>query len=106
MAFPIDVDTTYVLKKRDNGLAYIDAVAKMDMGDESEIEMGPAKVSLQMSGVLNTASVVDEVTGWALRSNTTMNFTGVVKMAANEQMPQGMTIPMTINGTVKVETIE
>jgi len=33
----------------------------------------------------------------------TMNFSGVLKLEANEQMPQGMTIPMTIKATATVE---
>ncbi len=105
---PIDVDTTYILKERRDGVAYIDAVAKMDMGDSSKtIEIDPnSKMSMQISGTINSASQVNEKTGLTRRSDMTMNFSGVVRMEANPQMPEGMTMPMTIVGTAVVELIK
>ncbi len=105
---PIDVDTTYMLKQRKDGIAYIDAVAKMDMGDSSKaIEIDPNnKLSMQISGTMNTTSEVDEKTGLTRKSNIAMNFSGVIRMEANQQMPQGTTIPMTIVGNAVVELIK
>ena len=105
---PIDIDTTYMLKQRKDGIAYIDAVAKMDMGDSSKaIEIDPNnKVSMQISGTMNSTSQVDEKTGLTRKSNITMNFSGVMKMEANPQMPEGMTMPMTITGNAVVELIK
>jgi hypothetical protein len=105
---PIDIDTTYMLKQRKDGIAYIDAVAKMDMGDSSKpLEIDPNnKVSMQISGTMNTTSEVDEKTGLTRKSNITMNFSGVMRMEANEQMPEGMAMPMTIQGNAVVELIK
>jgi len=105
---PIDVDTTYLLKQRKDGIAYIDAVAKMDMGDSSKIiEIDPNnKMSMQISGTMNTTSEVDEKTGLTRKSNVTMNFSGVMRMETNQQMPEGMTMPMTITGNAVVELIK
>ncbi|HBG77638.1 MAG TPA: hypothetical protein DDW84_02150 [Phycisphaerales bacterium] len=104
---PIDIETTYIFKSRKDGIAYIDAVAKMDMGDAAKpIEMGPMKMSMQLAGTMNSANQVDEKTGLVKKSEMTSNFSGVMKMDANEQMPQGMSIPMTIVGTAIVELIK
>jgi hypothetical protein len=105
---PIDIDTTYMLKQRKDGIAYIDAVAKMDMGDSSKtIEIDPNnKMSMQISGTMNSTSQVDEKTGLARKSNMTMNFSGVVKMGVSPQMPEGMTMPMTITGDAVIELIK
>jgi hypothetical protein len=105
---PIDIDTTYMLKQRKDGIAYIDAAAKMDMGDSSKtIEIDPNnKVSMQMSGTMNSTSEVEEKTGLARKSNITMNFSGVTRMEANQQMPEGMTMPMTIVGNAVMELIK
>ena len=105
---PIDIDTTYMLKQRKDGIAYIDSVAKMDMGDSSKpLEIDPNnKVSMQISGTMNATSEVDEKTGLARKSNITMNFSGVMKMGGNPQMPEGMTMPMTITGNAVVELIK
>ena len=105
---PIDIDTTYMLKQRKDGIAYIDAAAKMDMGDSSKaVELDPNnKMSMQISGTMNSTSQVDEKTGLTRKSNMTMNFSGVVKIAGNPQMPEGMTMPMTITGDAVVELIK
>jgi len=105
---PIDIDTTYMLKQSKDGIAYIDAVSKFDMGDSTKpLEIDPNnKMSMQLSGSINTTSEIDEETGLTRKSNITMNFSGIMKMEANEQMPDGMTIPMTIKGESVVELIK
>jgi len=97
-----------MLKNHKDSIAYIDAVAKMDMGDSSKpLEIDPNnKMSMQISGTINAKSEVDEKTGLTQKSNITMNFSGIVRMEANEQMPQGMTVPMTIKGDSVVELIK
>ena len=105
---PIDISTTYMLKERKNGIAFIDAVAKLDMGDSSKvIEIDPNnKVSMQLSGTMNSTNEVDEKTGLTRKSNMTLNFSGVMKMGESQQMPGGMTMPMTIKGNAVVELIK
>jgi hypothetical protein len=108
---PIDVETTYIFKSRKDGIAYIDAVAKFDMGDSAkQIDMGPAKMSMQLSGTMNAKNQVDEKTGLVKKGETTMNFSGIVKTQGqgepNTPMAQEMTIPMTITGTAVVELIK
>jgi hypothetical protein len=107
LMMPIDIETTYLFKSRKDGIAYIDAIAKFDMGDSSKpIEMGPNKMSMQIAGTINNSSEVDEATGLTRKSNIKMNFSGVLKTEANPQMPEGMTMPMTIAGDAVVELIK
>jgi len=102
---PIDIDTTYMLKSVKDGVATIDMVSKMDMGDSSKkIAIDPNnKMSMQLSGTINGTSEVDVKTGLAKKTDMTMNFSGVMKMEASEQMPQGVTMPMMIKATATVE---
>ena len=80
----------------------------MDMGNETSklIEMDGVEVNMQMTGVQTGTAEVDETTGWMIRSNTKMKFTGAVKMPPNPQMPEGMSIPMTIEGTAITESMD
>ncbi|MEN6384880.1 MAG: DUF6263 family protein, partial [Phycisphaerales bacterium] len=105
---PIDIDTTYMLKSVKDDTAIIDAVSKMDMGDTSKpLVIDPnTKMSMQLSGTINAASEVNVKNGLTKKSDITMNFSGMLKMEGNEQMPEGMTIPMTIKGTATVEMIK
>ena len=108
IGFPMDVDTTYVLKDRKSGVALMDVISKMDMGadDSKLIEINGMKINMQMTGGMQGDMEVDEATGWMLRSKTNMQFSGVMKIAASPQMPEGMAIPMTIIGTVTAEPLE
>ncbi len=103
--FPLDLSVTYMLKDRKDGKAIIDAISKMDMGDEDSkfIETNGMKMNMQLSGVMTGTSEVDETAGWMMKNKTKQNFSGVIKMAGNEQKPEGMTIPMSIDGTVTME---
>ena len=106
--FPMDMDSTYVLKDRRDGVVFLDVISKIDMGDEDSklIEMNGMSMNMQMTGGMQGSMEVDEATGWMLQSKTDMNFSGVVKIAPSEQMPDGMTIPMSITGTTTVEPFE
>ncbi|NIA17293.1 MAG: hypothetical protein GWO86_02985 [Planctomycetes bacterium] len=108
IGFPMDMDSTYVLKGRRDGVVFLDVVSKIDMGDEDGklIEMNGMSMNMQMTGGMQGDMEVDEASGWMLRSKTNMQFSGVIKMAPNEQMPDGMIIPMSIIGTVTVEPFE
>ncbi len=105
---PIDIDTTYMLKSRKDGIAYIDAVSKFDMGDSSKpLEIDPNnKMSMQLAGTINAANEVDEKTGLTRKGNITINLSGIIRMEANQQSPEGMTIPMTIKGNAVVELVK
>ena len=108
LGFPIDIDAAYILKNRKDGIAFIDVVSKMDMGDKDSklIEIEGMKMNMQLSGTLTGTSEIDETTGWILRSKIEQNFFGVVKIAPNEHMPDGMSIPMTIQSTSTIEPME
>ncbi len=105
---PIDVDTTYMLKERKDGTAVLGVTSKMDMGNEDSklIEVKGMKMNMQLTGTQNGTMKIDEATGWVIGGETTMNFSGSVKILPSEHMPKGMTIPMTIEGTTKVEPFD
>jgi hypothetical protein len=102
---PIDIDTTYMLKSVKDDIAAIDMVAKLDMGDPNKplVSDPNMKMSMQMSGTINGTNEVDMKNGLTKKGDMTMNFSGVVKMEGNPQMPEGMVIPMTIKGNATVE---
>ena len=103
---PIDVSTTYMLKDRKDGIAYIDAVAKMDIGDSSKpIQMGPNKISMQLAGTMNATNQVDEKTGLVRKGNMKMNFSGIMKMESEPNKPS-QSVPITMVGNAVVELIK
>lgn len=105
---PIEIDVTYVLKERKNGMAILDVSSKMDMGTEDGklMEMNGMKVNMLMTGTQTGTTQIDETTGWYVRGKANMKYSITMKMQPNPQMPDGMTIPMTIQGTTTIEPFD
>ena len=80
----------------------------MDLGDadSSLIEAEGMKMNLQLAGTQNSIIEVDEATGWSIGSSVNQKFTGAMKIDPNPQMPEGMSIPMSIDGTVTVTSVQ
>lgn len=72
---PMNISSDCVLKNRKDGVAYIDAVSRMDMSSSSEsLGIDPNYIfSTQMSGTTNSTNEVDEKTGLTRKSNMTTN---------------------------------
>ena len=107
---PIDISTTYIFKSHKDGIATIDSVAKMDMGDSSKpIQIGPNKMSMQLAGTVNATNQVNEKTGLIRKGNMTIEFSGIMKMdmpSEANQPKEPMTIPITMKGSAIVEMIK
>ena len=64
------------------------------------------KMNLQLSGTQTGTLEIDEATGWTLSNKVNQKFVGVIKMSPNEQMPNGMSIPLSVEGTTTLEPME
>jgi len=104
IGFPMEIDTTNTLTDHKNGTVTIDTTARIDTGDDAKpTEMGPMKMTMKMKGTQKGTIRIDEATGWLVHSKTDVNFTGQFQTEPNEQMPQPMTIPISIEGVTTVE---
>ena len=107
VGFPIEIDNTYTLKERTNGVAIVDISSKMNLGEKgASIDMGPMKMNMEMKGSYQGTSEINEANGWMIRSKMNMQLAGQVKIAPNEQMPEGITMPMSIESVITIEPIE
>lgn len=105
-SFPIDIDVTYMLKDVNDGIATIETTSKIDMGtgEGKVIEQGGMKMNMLMTGVMNGYNKVDVKTGLLIESNEKHSMNGSIKMDPMPQMPDGMTMPMSIQGITKVKS--
>jgi len=107
IGFPIEIANTYTLKERKNGVAIVDVSSKMDFGEkDAPIDTGPVKINMEMTGRVRGTSQIDEASGWMIRSKMKMQLSGEIKIIPNEQMPEGMTVPMTIDSVITVKPIK
>ena len=107
VGFPIEIDNTYTLKESKNGVAIVDISSMMDLGENgASIEIGPMKMNMEMTGSVQGTSEINEASGWMIRSKMKMQLAGQMSIAPNEQMPEGMTVPMSIESVITIEPIE
>jgi hypothetical protein len=104
VGFPMEIEATNTLAEHKDGVFTIRTNAKFDSGNEPKpVEMGPMKMTMKMKGEQKGTIQIDAATGWIISRKTDMKFTGQFMAEANEQMPQGMTVPMTIESVITVE---
>lgn len=107
VGFPIEIDNTYTLKESKNGVAIVDISSMMDLGENgASIEIGPMKMNMEMTGSVQGTSEINEASGWMIRSKMKMQLAGQMSIAPNEQMTEGMTVPMSIESVITIEPIE
>jgi hypothetical protein len=105
---PIDIDLTYTLKQIKQDMAVVGISSKIDIVDEpastKDSPLGAAKASV--TGSYEGSVQINSGSGWMVRKNATMRCSGEMKMAPNEQTPQGMTLPISMESVTTVEPIE
>jgi len=101
-SLPIEIDGTYTVKGSKKGVVIVDISSKRDLDDEA-VPIG--KVRMKIAGSYQGTSEIDEASGWMIRSKANMHFSGETKIAGNKEMPEGMTVPMSIESAIAVEQI-
>lgn len=103
----VDIECTYTLKEMTPAVAVVSVGSDIDLDDElasaRNSPLGSAKATLKGSyaGTLE----IDPATGWMLRKSATMSCAGEVKMSPSKQMPQGMTLPVSMESVITIEPI-
>lgn len=105
-AFPMDFDVTYMLSSIKDGIAAIEMTSKIDMGKTGGklIDLNGMKANLLMTGVMTGQQKVNQANGWMSESKTKYSMNGSMKLEPSPQMPQGMTMPMAIEGNVTAKS--
>ena len=105
---PDEIEGTYALKEKNQTALTIDIGSKIDIDNVTVPAMGSpqGQMKITLKGSYEGSLQIEQDSGWMIRKKATLKVTGEIKMEANQQMPQGMTIPMSIESIVTVEPIE
>ena len=95
-----------VLSNIKDGIAVIELTSKIDMGKTGGklIDMNGMKANMLMTGVMTGQKKVDQANGWLTESKSKFSMNGSIKFESSTQMPQGMTMPMTMEGSVTAKS--
>ena len=111
MGMVADANVTYIFKRKENGIAYIDSIYDVDMGKNfkiTEITSGET-IRKCISGALTVSTAVDANTGLFQRSEAVVKFSGVQQIETNKlilPIRPNMTIPIKIEGSIVIELIK
>ncbi len=95
----IITNSTYTLKKRDKGKAFIAVNATITPNLEAEgLDLGVMKIQYNLNGTQTGNITVDEQTGWATGINVKQNLTGTLKMS-------GASLPSEIESDVDMKGV-
>ncbi|NQT16348.1 MAG: hypothetical protein HQ582_26560 [Planctomycetes bacterium] len=104
--FSAIMNDTWTLKSRQNGVAALDLQSTVEPDpDAGVLDMGLAKVTYELGGTRNGSVELDEATGWVLRSTVQQSLSGELKVEGGPEAGGGMAIPLSIEGTTRVERL-
>ncbi len=120
--FPIEMETSYTLKERKDGVAILQVDSKLksiptddpdtDAKPESDFDaeprakpmkIGPLTIRYELSGTQQGQTELDEATGWTLRGNLTQKFSGTMTMEGAPGTTEPVSWPIEVTSKVTIE---
>jgi hypothetical protein len=93
----IIINGHYILKEITSEYIIIDVVAKVTTPEESDfVESNGMMMKLNLKGTMTGTYKLDPKTCWTISSIGKMNITGKAEVEANDQLPDGLIMDMTI----------
>jgi len=100
---PLSVKTESTLSELQDEFAIITSNSSMDMADqENFVEINGILVKYNLKGTMTSEVKVDRNSGWIISANANLEAEGNVFMKGDENMPEGMTIPMKLTWQIQI----
>lgn len=101
---PMELDSTYTLKSHESGKVLIEVAGGIKTDPEkAKLPMGPVQAACDMEGDQSGTMEIDPETGIVLSSKRIMKMSGSMRP---EGLPGGMSIPVSIESAVELETLD
>ena len=94
-----EIGVTYTLKTKDKQIISVDASSKIDLSDTPDSTRNSRRPQMKMKGLCRGTLQIDKTSGWMIGKKVKMRLSGQVTQ-------QGMTVPMSIESVVTVESTE
>ena len=101
VGFPMILENRWTLTALEDGVATVDVYTTVNPNPEAApLEIGPFKVSYDISGAQQGTMTLDEDTGWTISAHLTQTLAGEVAMG------DGMSWPIFLKSTTRLESFE
>jgi len=96
----LNLEMTYTFKGEEGDLYLFSGEGTLASPPSgASIEANGMKMTFEMNGTMKSDLKVDKKTGWVMAGTTEQGIEGKTRIATNDQMPDGMEIPMNIKTT-------
>ena len=103
-SLPMNQQHTWTLKSLDSGKAVIQAHTVISTNAQAPpLDFGSTKLGLQISGEQDGTLSLDPLSGWVVGAVITLKLSGEYKFEGGTDVPAGMTMPMTVEATIRLE---
>ena len=94
----MNVESTYTLKKVENGIATLDIKSKITSSGSEKMIQG-TKVEMSVNGMQTGTMDVEVASGMTMKSS-------IVQKIDSKMKAQGQEIPISVNGTTTIKTVK
>lgn len=102
---PLTLNTSFTYEGMEDELALLSSQGTVKTIDSDEyIETNGMMMKYKLEGTTNSTIKLDPKSGWIHSLSEEKNFSGEATMQANDQVPDGMIIPMTIKTTTEISS--
>lgn len=99
-----DMETSYELKEVEDTFYVISGISTIVTADKNAyIQSNGMPLKYDMKGTMTSEIKINRKTGWVIASNTDQTIQGIAQIEKNPQMPEGMSIPMTMHNIMTVK---
>lgn len=99
VGYPMTINNKWTLKSDENGILAMDVDSSIDANNSSEpMEFMGVKVKYALKGNEKGTIELTKSNGFIQSGEVTQNITGTMNIEASDIMPEGMSIPMTMEG--------
>lgn len=96
----LDLEMTYTYNGEEGDYYLVSGEGTVESPENSSpIKTNGMSMSFEMSGTMKSDLKIDKKTGWVMAGTAEQKISGKAKIAGNEQMPNGMEIPMKLSTT-------
>jgi hypothetical protein len=99
------LNITYTYEGSEDEFVLISGLGSVEtMDKETYVETNGMSMKYDLSGTISSSIKMDKKTGWIHEASLEQSIEGTATIKANDQLPDGMTIPMTITNETKVSS--
>jgi hypothetical protein len=94
----MDVSSTYTLEAMEKGHYVLSGSSELKSVESGEYQViNGMEMRYDLAGTSEASMTLGRENGWVLESSTSQKIKGHLKMKPNEQLPDGLDLPMSIS---------